>query len=591
MTDRPDGTPARSPQGPHLFGDMTLSQNRPKFTFQEILRTLFSLDAAFSVLRETGPSPETRSALNSFWADPALLSLSEQLQLPAQNWTSLQNTLTSLAVGQRKAGDFATWRMAAEKSVALAASEPIAATLVALHALMAWMGALGDQLHHQPWTGHHSGWHIFPLALSRTLVKTRAIWTARLVTEEAMQFIEASKDAYFNRHLLAVLAEYQQVATETERIYEDAVQDLAWELHAGCCPTQPNFRPEVAGLLWTLGYVSHAHLMSRQQGQTYIPPRTFLYDLIEESLRRMPSDPLQQYFWLAMKDRGPFDLRGHRTLFGMINARFTTSKLHMFSQLLPDDPCRSFARTATSYFGDGVDATAAADLTMASELVGPVLMDEDPGAYVRIRGLLNLIAEPSSTQTTNWLHLADIAATGARAASKLGIFEPFDRTLDIPFFYLQDAARPGVSGLLDWIEKYRAANLWYWLAIVPPLRPATDAMESALIAQEERLLRALRGAWFVTLLPYLPNHYRRYGFRMDEHNPPADGAIGTDPIAAREHYPLDESLARHELIQTWQDLKVVFQQMEAESPGYATQRLHPECDWQTFEQALTAHRR
>jgi hypothetical protein len=588
MTDRPNDAPARSPQGPRLFGEMVLSRGRPQFTFQEILRTLFSFDEAFSVLRETGPSPQTRAALNGFWADPAFQSLSEPLGLPAQNWKSLQEALVGLAVGQRKAGDFATWRMVADKSVALAGSEPIAATLVALHALMAWMGALGDQLFHQPWTGHHSGWHIFPLALSRTLVKAGAIWTARLVTEEAMQFIEAAKDAHFDHRLQTVLAEYQQVATETERIYEDAVQNLAWDLHSGCRPEQPNFRPEVAGLLWALGHVPHAHLMSRQQGQTYMPPRALLYDLIEESLRRMPADPLQQYFWLGMKDRGPFDLRSHRALFGMINARFTTSKLQMFNELLPDDPCRSFTKAATGYFGEGVGTTASAELTMASELVGPVLLEEDPSAYVRIRGLLNLIAEPSPTRVTNWLHLADIAATGARAASKLGIFEPFDHTLDIPFFYLQGAAQAS-GGLLDWIEKYRAANLWYWLAIVPP--PAADATDSTLIVQEQRLLRALRGAWFVTLLPYLPKHYRRHGFSIDEHNPPTDSAIGSDPIAAREHYPLDESLARHELIQTWQHLREVFQRMETELPEYAAQRLHPECDWPTFEQALTAHRR
>lgn len=571
-----------------MFG-RTPSGRQPELAYDQILQTLVGFDLVFADLRSAGLPAGTRAALEGFCDDPQAQVLRAVLGPTPPDWPDMQDALVALAEGRREAGNLLAWRAVAEKSEDLAASEPIAGALAALYALMAWMGTLGDKLHFQPWTGHHPGWHVFPLCLSRNLVKAGAIWTARLVAEQAMLFVEAAKDAPFSDQLRAVLTEYRRSAAQAERLYEDAVQDLAWDLRGACDPARPNFRAEIAALFWTLGRVPFAHLMQGARAPAYIPPLSLLRDVVDESMRRMALDPLQQYLWLALKDRPPFDLRSHRILFGTINARFTRTKLHMFAQLLPDDPCRLFAKVATARFNGAPAEPDIAELASAAELVAPVLMEEDPSAYVRLRGLQNLIAEPSEMRRKNWLHLAHVAATGLRGATKLGIFEPFDQTLDIPFYYLHEAGQPDIGETFDWIETYRAANLWYWLAIVPPRRAAAEPEDPALAAEEQRLLRVLRGAWFVTLLPYLPKHYQRHGTNLAEQlDPPAEGERATP---SRERYPFDEGLARAEMAQTWRRLRGLFKEMAATSPRYAAQRLRPECDWAGFDAALSAHRR
>jgi hypothetical protein len=566
--------------------------------YHQLLGTLFGYDGDFPDIRRRGPSERTVAAVRDFWADPAFGPLLDLLPLQIANWNDLQALLARLVVPTTERGQYQVWLRAAEQSGTLVATDPAAAVLVALQANTAWVGALGDNLYHQPWTGHHPGWHVFPLALGRNLAKADAIWTARLVTEHAVEFIETAKAAQFEPRLQQVLSQYGQVESEIARHLEDAVQALAWDVHAACDLAEPNFRPEIAGLLWTLGRVPQANLMRGAQS-AYVPPRPLLAEIVGESIRRMRRDPLQQYFWLAMKDRGPFDLRSHRTLFGMINARFEDTRMHFMSALLPDDPFRVFAKAATGYFSGREIGPERDLLATVSDTVGSLLSEEDPSVYVRINAMLNLIMPiPQARRVQYWLELARVSTAALRTARRLAVFEPFDQTLDIPFFYLDEAFPSDRLAALDAIEQYRAANLSYWFALVPTPAPDAAGKAAQMLERERELIHTLRGGWFVGLLPHLPMHYRRYGFSLSEGAPhtfgeAVAGAAGDrgNPARTRDSDPFDVGLARDELRDTWKALNELYTEMAAEIPEYAERRRQPTCDCKDFAKALSSHRR
>jgi hypothetical protein len=143
---------------------------------------------------------------------------------------------------------------------------------------------------------------------------------------------------------------------------------------------------------------------------------------------------------------------------------------------------------------------------------------------------------------------------------------------------------------LDAVEAYRCGQLWYWLTVIPPERLRTDGGAAALLDEEKVLLQELRGARFIRLLPYLPMHYRRYGFRVDEAaEEPPEGAreVGSEHGAGFD--PFDQDLAVRELAQTCERLRDCWERMKDAAPRYAAKRLDPRADVDEFSQALRSH--
>ena len=559
--------------------------------YQHLLQIVFAQDHRFLTLRTEGiPSP-VQAALARFWLDAVYEALPFHAQLVPSNWQGLVGLLEGLASGRVKGGDSALWEQAAQASVQLTQIEPVAGVLVALQAMAAWVGALGTNLFSQPWQGHHPGWHLFPLITARNLVAAEAIWSARYVCDTASGFMESAKDAPFDPTLRSVIVEYETVRATAEQIYDDCVEELAWALHTSATGQGETFRAELAALFWTSGDVLHAELLRPNGPVDYLPPYAMVRTLVDHSMRVLHRTPLMQYIWLDMKDRGPLSLREHRVLFGHINNRFRSHPLHELAEFLPVDVSRAYAKAAIAWMRGQVQEITRKELFDAMALTSSLIMSSAPDTYLRIAALAILI-EGSDAQKLGerWNALATLAASVIRWADHSGVYEPFDHALDAPFYALQVDSTVALEHTLDCIEAYRQANLGYWLLISPPLH--RKQVSADLLEQEQTLLRELRGARFIRLLPYLPRHYGRYGFRIDEAlaGPPP----GVTPSAQGEDLlrfdPYDQQLAERNLREVRERLLRLYEQMRATCPAYANVRITPLSSAQDFAAALISHR-
>jgi hypothetical protein len=553
--------------------------------YQRLLQIVFGQDYRFLTLRTEGiPSP-VQAALTRFWSDAAYEALPFHAQLVARDWQGLIGLLEGLASGSVKGGDSALWQRAAQASVQLTQVEPVAGALVALQAMAAWVGALGMNLFFQPWSGHHPGWHLFPLITARNLVAAEAIWSARYVCDTASGFIESAKDAPFDPTLRSVIVEYETVRAAAEQIYDGCVEELAWALHTNAIGQGETFRAELAALFWTSGDVLHAELLRRNGPIDYLPPYAVVRTLVDHSMRTLPREPLTQYIWLDMKDRGPFSLREHRLLFSHINNYFRSHPVHELAVILVDVSW-AYAKAAIAWMRGQQEVTCK-ELFDAMALTSSLIKSSAPDTYLRIVALATLIEK----RDDQWSDLATLAASIIQRADHSGIYEPFDHALDAPFYGLRVDSSATLEHTLDCIEAYRQANLGYWLSISPPLY--YKGVPAELLEQERTLLRELRGARFIRLLPYLPRHYGRYGFRIDEAlaGPPP----GVTPSARyRDDLlrfdPFDQQLAERNLREVRERLLRLYDQMRATCPAYANVRITPLSSAQDFAAALISHR-
>ena len=141
------------------------------------------------------------------------------------------------------------------------------------------------------------------------------------------------------------------------------------------------------------------------------------------------------------------------------------------------------------------------------------------------------------------------------------------------------------------MEAYRCAGIWYWLMVTPPARHIGDPKAVAMLEEENLLLRELRGARFIRLLPHLPAHYKRYGFRIDEAmemNPP-EGAKQEGGLL--KFNPFDQNLAKGELKEAVERLFALFDCMHAIIPEYAVVRKNPFISVDNFVALLSDHRK
>jgi len=560
--------------------------------YQRLLQIVFAQDYRFLTLRTEGiPSP-VQATLTRFWSDAAYEALPFHAQLAPRDWQGLISLLEGLASGRVKGGDSALWQRAAQASVQLTQVEPVAGALVALQAMAAWVGALGMNLFLQPWSGHHPGWHLFPLITARNLGAAEAIWSARYVCDTASGFIESAKNAPFDPTLRSVIAEYEAVRADVEQVYDGCVEELAWALHTNATGQGETFRAELAALFWTSGNVLHAELLRRDGPIDYLPPYAMVRTLVDHSMRTLPREPLMQHIWLDMKDRGPFSLREHRLLFGHINNRFRSHPLHELAEIFPVDVSRAYAKAAIAWMRDQVKEVTWKELFDAMALTSSLIKSRAPDTYLRIVALGTLIeGADAQKRDEQGSALATLATSVIQWADHSGIYEPFDHALDAPFYALHVDSSAALEHTLDCIEAYRQANLGYWLSISPPLHH--KGVPTELLEQEQDLLRELRGARFIRLFPYLPRHYGRYGFSIDEAlagPPPGVTPSAQDKGGLLRFDPFDQQLAERNLREVRERLLRLYDQMRATCPVYADVRITPLSSAQDFAAALMSHR-
>lgn len=558
-----------------------------------LLNLLFRRDHRFEAMAATGVPEDLRAALAAFWARPENAEVAA-LGLPLVP-ADLSAITTSLeeAVKRGQGASPRAWIAAAELTAELAANQPVAAAIVAVQALAAWAGAVGEQLFLQPWTGHHPGWHVFPLIAARRLVGAEALESARYLAGNAAGFVEAAKGATLDPTLRGVVGEYEAVLAEADVLHDEAVAELAWGLHGAAEPVEGSFRAELAAMFWTLGDVIHARLLSAEGPSDYAVPYALVHRVVEQSMRTLPDAFLLQHVWLQMKNRSPFDIREHRLLFASINNRYREQPLQRLEDQLPLEIGRGYARSLIGLMRGQIESADRAMLFEALSLAAPLIEQAAPNDYVQIGALATTIdasgSAPVAAERTagRWAELAARAAAVLFHADATGLHEPFGRTLDAPFAALPVDAPADLEATLDAIERFRRANLGYWLAIAPPF--AHEPLPPGFVEEEQRLLTELRGARFIRLVPHLPRHYGRYGFNLGDMSKPLPALVKPDPSKAAGFDVFDQEAGRRLMLETRDRLRDLYETLRATAPRHAAARLDPPSSPADFVAALSAH--
>jgi len=289
--------------------------------------------------------------------------------------------------------------------------------------LARWEGVLGRDLYKEGWWQDtlqlEPGWQIFPLAAAQNLDRADAFWSARRLSRTAVEAIENTVGWTGYGRNPHITAPYREILQHASRRYEECIENLAWDLRESCQLEEPNFRPDVAALFWTLGDVPHAHLL---RDTTCMPSLQAVGGLVRRSLQVMHVDPALQEIWLRLKDRPPFSLREHRELFVSINLNWApiSSRIgpaggqHQVDLLsISEPPSQAYAAAVTEYFRTGMVKETIQRLGQAHIINSDALMMWAPEALHRMRSLLTLTdksdfaAQPS--QADRWTLLAKVA--------------------------------------------------------------------------------------------------------------------------------------------------------------------------------------
>jgi hypothetical protein len=274
-------------------------------------------------------------------------------------------------------------------------------------------------------------------------------------------------------------------------------------------------------------------------------------------------------------------------MFGRIDNVYHGHPLHDLPAMGFLDVCAPFARTTIAWMrGDATDGALGA-LFQAMALASEVIKARAPDSYIRITALAALIR--GDRDQTRWAGLAAQSSAVLTWADQSGLYQPFDHVLDAPFYILDTTSAETLETALDRIEAYRLANIGYWLTISPPLIDETDA---GWRKEEGDLLRELRAARFIRLIPNLPAHYRRYGIDLNDLRaaPPRGAKILPQDRNPLGYDPFDQQQAQNELWGARQRLMQFYEKLISIEPDYASAGIKPRSSASEFAAALSAHR-
>ncbi|MGI9003609.1 MAG: hypothetical protein ACR2GH_18465 [Pseudonocardia sp.] len=456
-----------------------------------------------------------------------------------------------------------------ETAAEMASRDPVAAAVVALVALAAWEGELADRIADGP---IDSGWFLFPLNVAQHLFAAGGTYGAELLVDRAINLAEYSEGDVYSPPFRSMLKPYYELRRAIARRSEQDVGALAWDLREACQPHEPNLRPFVAALLWTLGDVPNAELMSTEP--SYVPTADMMRQLVALSVGRTRDDSFLQHIWLAMKDRPPLDLRRHHRVFPHFNVRYRCTPLHQLDETLPSAPSRVYATALVAYFGGGIRPEHLSELAVAAVSVQELVGGVRPLEVLRLQTLWNLVSDlDEDVRQQEWRRLCDFASEILRRSVEQAEFVAFDNCLALPSYYLVGLP---ADEALDTIEANRVAGLRYWLSASAPPAPAAGH----LIEREKNLLDGLRAARFISLLQHLPAPYSR--FTTDVRS-----SLSPDGDLSPVQHPLDPEVAADRMRESWEGLTKLWRQLSTVYAEYGRWRLHPQAGLDEFHAALT----
>jgi hypothetical protein len=483
------------------------------------------------------------------------------------------------------------YRRGAEVADLAIATQPCAALVLSLLAMLGWAAKLGESVNGQVDGMPHPGWLLLPLVTARAAARLGGGLNALRLVDYAYDVLAAAKYR-FNPKLRAAMDAYRDLAGMIQRRNTGAIADLAEDLREASRPGPPDFRAEIGAMLWTLGYTPECELFRPGHDAAPLLSRRFYRRVVEQSLAAIPTDPLLQYIWLAMKDRPPFDLRGHGDLFGRINLRYAETILDL---AMDERPSEVFAKTLIAWFRGDLDLDAVRRYLSVNGLVEAQFPHCDWLIFLRMQCLAHMLAEqfdllPTDADTPDtdqpgtedfWRWIAARSASLRRTNALHPEWPPLGGRVSLGTAKtLETLADTDPAAALDVVEASREASLTWWLAAAPPTPAASerDRIGPAL-EHEAQLLVWLRGAYFQILTPILPIHYRRYGMDL------------ADMTGKDRADPFDPEAGRTQFKEIFAELTTLYEGVQEQAPEYARRRLHPRAGVAALAHALGAHTR
>jgi hypothetical protein len=472
-----------------------------------------------------------------------------------------------------------------------------AAFVLALVALAGWSACLRERLLGQEEGLPHIGWTCIPYAYIDASLKLGDLEGAQALVTVSYNTLQAAKYPEYEP-IPDALRKYRALSIKVYQCLDAAVSNLADDLYQSLSTSPENFRAEFFALLWTLGLIPESQLVHTP---SFLPSRSFVKRVVWACLDHIPYDPLTQYIWLEMKDKPPFNLRGHRPLFDKINLRYSQ---YIADVLWPIPPSQIYAQTLIAWFKGSLTLK---EVGLYTSIIEPVQMHEsirhdhdraDWSVFLRIFSLACILSRQFdgfvrdvslAEERDIWLSLWS-QVVGIREKFHLNPGGPdLAGTLNCPLFQViegdlgvqaADDPWPATIGeLIEALEEYRAAAMSYSLAVTPPI-PGVDeaaALEEACV-QEGEMLQWLRGAYFLVYYEYLPEHFRRYTTDFDA------WMGGADP---GKNLNRNTGLKEYETVLN--KLQELYKDLEPIAPVYAGQRLKSYVSIERIVNALNSH--
>jgi hypothetical protein len=447
-----------------------------------------------------------------------------------------------------------------------------AAFILTLVVALAWMRRCDDDLYDLP---HNDsvlkGWCTIVPVLALTSFKAGAIPQADLIVRGAYEMFITLRNK-----MPTPWKPLQEGARQIRERYGGDLGFLAEELRDSCRTKQPNFRPEVGAILWSLGMIPESLLFHANVPVPSVPSRTFCKRVINQSLASIPKDPMVQYVWLLLKDREPFNIRDHYAFFGIIDRAYETWNL--------DNILAYYARTLIAWFrGESTKEEAykyidSYQLWCSAEIPGYTKI---PGFIkVRLLAMAKVLAEQfdlfageaAKAVVEDWSELLrfvtemrlkpDIAE---RTSSLMGPSFYHIKRADSPTAASQTGVPVGdeLQSAIAALEEYRTSAMAYWLDVVPPLPAEHEKAVVELLDEEENLLVGLRGAYFLIIYAQLPQTFRHYTYEMS---------------APQLHRSESAGIGRKEYEDIRAALQALWERMTVIAPSYAAARRSPVAD-------------
>lgn len=534
---------------------------------------------------------------------PGLETLYGVLQAIADEALETTDPLNTFAQQEAQAVPFETYLQAGRLAEEASAGQPEAAYILALVALMGWGVKLGADWGVRPEGGsiQYYCWVHLPYSLSLASLWIGGVTPARRLMELSFDVLNQVATRYFwKTELMQDITRQRALYNRIQKKYEIAVSNLGDDLRESCREPAPNFRAEAAALLWALGHVPESQLLRAGSRSDYFPSRRLCNLIVRQSLEAIPHDPLVQYIWLSLKDRPPFDLRSHEELYPVFDTVYDSSRHLSWSFVLePDAVYRLYTQTLTGWMRGDLEPDIRrkyfdlmSDLALMVPDIDPSLINErmaELGYVLGFESGLDFSAgelEIWQAQARDLSHFRKVLNSHPEIPDARG-------RMNLPFFYLVErwlgmpTERQGepaeIEKVYAVVEQFRAGALAYWLrANAPfPSRAEREAL-GPLLAEEDKLLEQLRGAYLLVLLPLLPSHFQYHDSSLED-------------IFQRqrepEKYGFDPDTGRREYEEIHADLVELYGRMEARAPEYARKRKDLAAGLADLRTCLAAHRR